>query len=46
MISPRLGQIGLFDFHRATEAMQLGAEAAERCLPELEEMLELVDISG
>ncbi|MGV2979749.1 patatin-like phospholipase family protein [Camelimonas sp. ID_303_24] len=46
MISPRLGQIGLFDFHRATEAMQLGAEAAERCLPELEEMLELADISG
>ena len=46
MVSPRLGQIGLFDFHRATEAMQLGAEAAERCLPELEEMLELADISG
>jgi len=46
MISPRLGQIGLFDFHRAAEAVQLGADAAERCLPELEEMLELADISG
>ncbi|MFC0283694.1 patatin-like phospholipase family protein [Camelimonas abortus] len=39
MISPRLGQIGLFDFHRAEESMRLGAEAAERALPELEEML-------
>lgn len=39
MLSPRLGQIGLFDFHRADETIQLGAEAAERALPELEEML-------
>lgn len=45
MISPRLGQIGLFDFHRAAEAIQLGADAAERALPELEEMLELADVT-
>jgi NTE family protein len=31
-ISPRLGNIGLFDFHRAEEAIKLGAEAAERSL--------------
>lgn len=45
MISPRLGQIGLFDFHRAAEAIQIGADAAERALPELTEMLELADVS-
>jgi NTE family protein len=31
-ISPRLGNIGLFDFHRADEAIAIGAEAAERAL--------------
>jgi NTE family protein len=32
MISPRVGNIGLFDFHRAADAITLGAEAAERAL--------------
>jgi NTE family protein len=32
MISPRLGHIGMFDFHRAEEAIKLGAEAAERSI--------------
>lgn len=31
-ISPRVGNIGLFDFHRASEAIALGVEAAERVL--------------
>jgi len=31
-ISPRLGNIGLFDFHRAGEAIRIGGEAAERAL--------------
>ncbi len=31
-ISPRLGNIGLFDFHRAREAIALGVEAAEGAL--------------
>jgi len=35
MVSPRLSNIGLFDFHRAEEAIRLGAEAAERALAEL-----------
>jgi NTE family protein len=30
MISPRLPPIGLFDFHRAEEAIVCGAEAAQR----------------
>ncbi|MDO8534337.1 MAG: patatin-like phospholipase family protein, partial [Xanthobacteraceae bacterium] len=37
MISPRLGPIGLFEFHRAEEAIRLGAEATERALGELSE---------
>jgi NTE family protein len=32
LISPRLGQIGWFDFHRAAEAIAIGAEAAERAM--------------
>ncbi len=30
LISPRLGQIGWFDFHRASDAITIGAEAAEK----------------
>jgi NTE family protein len=32
MIMPRLGHIGMFDFHRAEEAIKIGAEAAERSI--------------
>src|SRR6185295_16091308 len=32
MITPRLAPIGMFDFHRAEEAIELGAEAAEKSL--------------
>jgi len=32
MISPRLGHIGLFEFHRAEEAIAIGADATERAL--------------
>ena len=35
MISPKLGRIGLFEFHQAARAVQLGEEAAERALGEL-----------
>jgi NTE family protein len=37
MISPRLSNIGLFEFHRAEEAIRLGVEATERMLTELSE---------
>jgi NTE family protein len=37
MIAPRLGGVGLFEFHRAEEAIRLGAESAERALAELRE---------
>jgi NTE family protein len=32
LIQPHLGSIGLFDFHRADEAIAFGAEAAERAI--------------
>ena len=37
MISPRLGDIGLFEFHRAAEAIQIGMNAAERCIEDTAE---------
>lgn len=42
MIAPRLGDIGLFDFHRAREAIELGASAAARQLEELERAMTLL----
>jgi NTE family protein len=32
LISPRLGSVGWFEFHRAGEAIEIGAEAAEKAL--------------
>jgi NTE family protein len=34
-IGPKLGGIGLFDFHRACEAIELGARAAEKQIDEI-----------
>jgi NTE family protein len=39
LVSPRVGKIGLFDFHRAEEAIALGAEAAERALENVDEVV-------
>jgi NTE family protein len=39
MISPKLGDLGLFEFHRAGEAIELGRQAAERVLPDLRDVL-------
>ena len=36
-ISPRIGHIGWFDFHRAQEAIELGARAMERSLDLVDE---------
>jgi NTE family protein len=35
MISPRLGKIGLFDFHRADDAIEAGRVAAERMMEDI-----------
>ena len=38
-ISPRLGKIGLFDFHRAKETIAIGMQAAERSIDDISEAL-------
>lgn len=37
-IGPRLGRIGLFDFHRASEAIEAGYEAGRRQVAEIREL--------
>jgi len=39
LINPRIGRIGLFDFHKAEEAIAIGAEAAERALDSFDEVV-------
>ena len=39
LISPRIGRIGLFDFHRAEEAIAIGAQAAEKALEPFDEIV-------
>jgi NTE family protein len=39
MIGPRLGRVGLFDFHRAEEAIALGYEATEKAMESIEEAI-------
>ena len=40
LIAPRLSRFGVFDFHRADEAIQLGAEATERALENIAEAMQ------
>jgi NTE family protein len=40
LISPRIAHIGLIDFHRAQETIELGAEAAREALPLIRHALE------
>ena len=39
MISPRLGRVNLFDFHRARDTIALGAEAAEKSIEAISESI-------
>jgi NTE family protein len=39
MVSPRLGGVGWFDFHRAEEAIAIGAEATEKALEGINEAI-------
>lgn len=39
MMCPKLGPIGLFEFHRAQESIELGRISAEKVLPDLVEMI-------
>jgi NTE family protein len=38
-IAPKISPVGWFDFHRADEAIRLGAEAAERVLPDINDAI-------
>ena len=40
MVSPKLANVGLFEFHRAAETIELGRQAAERMLPDIRDMLD------
>jgi NTE family protein len=39
LITPRVGPVGWFDFHRAEEAIRLGEEAADKAMPMISEAL-------
>jgi NTE family protein len=41
-IGPKLGDIGLFDFHRAGEAIAQGSKAAERQIEEIKHALRML----
>jgi NTE family protein len=42
LISPRVGQIGWFDFHRADELIARGARAAERAIDSIQEAIHIL----
>ncbi|QDP26985.1 patatin-like phospholipase family protein [Bradyrhizobium cosmicum] len=42
LISPRVGQFGWFDFHRAEDLIAHGARAAERALESIQEAIEVL----
>lgn len=39
LINPRLGKIGLFDFHRAKETTAIGTHAAERAIADIKDAI-------
>jgi NTE family protein len=39
LIAPKVGPIGWFDFHRAADAIELGAQATEKSMDEVQEMV-------
>jgi NTE family protein len=42
LITPRVGQIGWFDFHRAAELIEFGARATERAIESIEEAIHVL----
>jgi NTE family protein len=42
LITPRVGQIGWFDFHRAEELIAHGARAAERAIDSIQEAIHIL----
>ncbi len=46
LISPRVGQIGWFDFHRADDLIAHGARAAERAIDSIQEAIHILAPHG
>jgi NTE family protein len=46
MICPKLSPVGLFEFHRADECIELGRQATERALPDIHELLDAAQKAG
>jgi NTE family protein len=46
LISPRVGQIGWFDFHRADDLIEHGARAAERAIESIQEAIQILAPGG
>jgi NTE family protein len=44
LITPRVGNVGWFDFHRAEEAIQLGREAADKLMPSIIEAISALSV--
>jgi NTE family protein len=42
LISPRVGQVGWFDFHRADDLIAHGARAAERAIISIQEAIQIL----
>lgn len=45
LASPQLSNVGLFDFHRAPEAIMAGREAAARVMPQIREIMDIAERS-
>jgi NTE family protein len=46
LISPRVGQIGWFDFHRAADLIEFGARSAERAIDSIQEAISVLAPPG
>jgi NTE family protein len=46
LISPRVGQIGWFDFHRAADLIEFGARSAERAIDSIQEAINVLAPPG
>jgi NTE family protein len=42
LITPRVGEFGWFDFHRAAELIELGVRSAERAIESIQEAVDVV----
>ena len=46
LISPRVGKIGWFDFHRADDLIAHGVRAAERAIESIQEAIHILAPAG